>query len=307
ETWGPGFTSRVLPAWSLHVLPVSAWVSSRRSGFLPQSKDMQVRWIGDSKLALVCAWCEISTPSISTSIHRLFMQKAQTYTTALLSLAYSDCSRLPSTSPSGVYAIQPKDTHPLMVYCDMNTTGGGWTVIQRNNGSGELTWDESWTTYKYGFGDLLRDHWVGMEYIYKIASQTIYQVRFVIYDASYNMKYADYNMFLVDNEKNGYKLRLGSYSGTAGDGMTVPETNKLHDNKKFSTRDKDQDSYGGNCASGYGGWWYDACIASNLNDMNRTIVYTLKFSGHNETNENIVWLCKCCINAKVHLLCIASE
>ncbi|XP_051787208.1 fibrinogen-like protein 1-like protein [Erpetoichthys calabaricus] len=179
--------------------------------------------------------------------------------------AYSDCSRLPSTSPSGVYAIQPKDTHPLMVYCDMNTTGGGWTVIQRNNGSGELTWDESWTTYKYGFGDLLRDHWVGMEYIYKIASQTIYQVRFVIYDASYNMKYADYNMFLVDNEKNGYKLRLGSYSGTAGDGMTVPETNKLHDNKKFSTRDKDQDSYGGNCASGYGGWWYDACIASNLN------------------------------------------
>ncbi|XP_039612499.1 fibrinogen-like protein 1-like protein isoform X1 [Polypterus senegalus] len=179
--------------------------------------------------------------------------------------AYSDCSQLPSTSPSGVYVIQPKDTHPLMVYCDMNTTGGGWTVIQRNNGSGELTWDESWTTYKYGFGDLLGDHWVGIEYIHKIASQTIYQVRFVIYDATYNMRYADYNMFLVDNEKNGYKLRLGSYSGTAGDGMTVPETSKLHDNKKFSTRDKDQDSYGGNCASGYGGWWYDACVASNLN------------------------------------------
>uniref|UniRef100_A0A8C4TPF0 Gastric inhibitory polypeptide receptor n=1 Tax=Erpetoichthys calabaricus TaxID=27687 RepID=A0A8C4TPF0_ERPCA len=32
-------------------------VSSGRSVFLPQSKDMQVRWIGDSKLALVCAWC----------------------------------------------------------------------------------------------------------------------------------------------------------------------------------------------------------------------------------------------------------
>uniref|UniRef100_A0A8C4RRU0 Ig-like domain-containing protein n=1 Tax=Erpetoichthys calabaricus TaxID=27687 RepID=A0A8C4RRU0_ERPCA len=57
ETWGPGFASRVLLAWSLHVLPVSAWVSSGRSGFLPQSKDMQVRWIGDSTLALVCAWC----------------------------------------------------------------------------------------------------------------------------------------------------------------------------------------------------------------------------------------------------------
>uniref|UniRef100_A0A8C4RPF4 Calpain-5-like n=1 Tax=Erpetoichthys calabaricus TaxID=27687 RepID=A0A8C4RPF4_ERPCA len=57
ETWGPGFTSRVLPVWSLHVLPVSAWVSSGHSGFLPQSKDMQIRWIGNSKLALVWAWC----------------------------------------------------------------------------------------------------------------------------------------------------------------------------------------------------------------------------------------------------------
>ncbi|XP_039611002.1 fibrinogen-like protein 1-like protein [Polypterus senegalus] len=178
---------------------------------------------------------------------------------------YRDCSQLPSNSPSGLYIIQPKDTHPLMVYCEMNTTGGGWTVIQRNRGSGELTWDESWTTYKYGFGDILQDHWLGMEYIHKIASQTIYEIRFVIYDASNNMKYADYNMFLVDNEKNGYKLRLGSYFGTAGDGMTVPEANKLHDNRKFSTKDKDQDNTSGNCASGYGGWWYDACFASNLN------------------------------------------
>uniref|UniRef100_A0A8C4X8D7 Fibrinogen C-terminal domain-containing protein n=1 Tax=Erpetoichthys calabaricus TaxID=27687 RepID=A0A8C4X8D7_ERPCA len=183
----------------------------------------------------------------------------------LLSLVYRDCSQLPSNSPSGLYVIQPKDTHPLMVYCEMNTTGGGWTVIQRNRGSGELTWDESWTTYKYGFGDILQDHWLGMEYIHKIASQTIYEIRFVIYDASNNMKYADYNMFFVDNETNGYKLRLGSYFGTAGDGMTVPEANKLHDNRKFSTKDKDQDNASGNCASGYGGWWYDACFASNLN------------------------------------------
>merc|ERR1712035_59525 len=39
---------------SLHVLPVSAWVLSGYSGFLPQSKDMQVgdRLIGDSKLTV---------------------------------------------------------------------------------------------------------------------------------------------------------------------------------------------------------------------------------------------------------------
>ena len=42
--------SRGLSVWSLHVLPVLAWVSSGYSGFLPQSKDMHVRLIGDSKL-----------------------------------------------------------------------------------------------------------------------------------------------------------------------------------------------------------------------------------------------------------------
>ena len=38
-----------LSVWSLHVLPVSAWVFSGYSGFLPQSKNM-LRLIGDSKL-----------------------------------------------------------------------------------------------------------------------------------------------------------------------------------------------------------------------------------------------------------------
>ena len=38
-----------LSVWSLHVLPVSAWVFTGYSGFLPQSKNM-LRLIGDSKL-----------------------------------------------------------------------------------------------------------------------------------------------------------------------------------------------------------------------------------------------------------------
>ena len=44
-TWG-------LSVWSLHVLPVYAWVLSGFSGFLPPSKNMHVRLIDDSKLSL---------------------------------------------------------------------------------------------------------------------------------------------------------------------------------------------------------------------------------------------------------------
>ena len=38
--------------WSLHVLPVYAWVLHGYSVFLPLSENMRVRLIGDSKLSL---------------------------------------------------------------------------------------------------------------------------------------------------------------------------------------------------------------------------------------------------------------
>ena len=54
-TWG-------LSVWSLHALPVYAWVLSGYSGFLPPSKNMHVRLIGDTKLSLgvsvsMCGCC----------------------------------------------------------------------------------------------------------------------------------------------------------------------------------------------------------------------------------------------------------
>ena len=47
--WGWGWS---LSVWSLHVLPVYAWVLSGYSGFLPPSKNMHVRLIGVSKIIL---------------------------------------------------------------------------------------------------------------------------------------------------------------------------------------------------------------------------------------------------------------
>ena len=48
----PGPGSRGLSVWSLHVLLVYMWVLSGYSGFLPPSKNMHIRLIGDSKLSL---------------------------------------------------------------------------------------------------------------------------------------------------------------------------------------------------------------------------------------------------------------
>uniref|UniRef100_H0YZ99 Fibrinogen-like protein 1-like protein n=1 Tax=Taeniopygia guttata TaxID=59729 RepID=H0YZ99_TAEGU len=177
-----------------------------------------------------------------------------------------DCSELPAGSPSGVYIIQPTGLHPIMVSCEMSGAGGGWTVIQRNRRDTDITWAESWSTYKHGFGNVHTEFWLGTEYIHQIAKQKVYQVRFVIWDAANNMRFADYNLFSLDDESQGYRLRLGAHSGTAEDAMDSDNPRKVHNNMKFSTKDRDQDTYRGNCASRYGGgWWYSACYSVQLN------------------------------------------
>ncbi|XP_069729986.1 fibrinogen-like protein 1-like protein isoform X2 [Phaenicophaeus curvirostris] len=177
-----------------------------------------------------------------------------------------DCSEIPAGSPSGVYAIEPAGLHPIVVFCEMDMMDGGWTVVQRNHQDTEITWAESWRTYKYGFGDVRTDYWLGTEYIHQITKQKVYQVRFVIWDATNNVWFADYNLFSLDDESQGYRLRLGTYSGTAGDAMDSDNPRKVHNNMKFSTKDRDQDTYRRNCAYSYGGgWWYSACYSVQLN------------------------------------------
>ncbi|XP_009576537.1 PREDICTED: LOW QUALITY PROTEIN: ficolin-1-like [Fulmarus glacialis] len=170
-------------------------------------------------------------------------------------------------SPSGVYVIYPTGLHPIVVYCEMNVTDGGWTVIQRNRQSTEITWAESWSTYKYGFGNVHTEYWLGTEYIHQISKQNVYQVRFLVWDAANNMSFADYSLFSVEDESQGYRLRLGKVSGkNSRDAMASNSASAFHDNMKFSAKDLDQDSHSGNCASSYGGgWWYSACYSVRLN------------------------------------------
>ncbi|XP_051491356.1 fibrinogen-like protein 1-like protein [Apus apus] len=181
-----------------------------------------------------------------------------------------DCSELTAGSPSGVYIIQPTGLHPILVYCEMSGAGGGWTVIQRNRQSTQISWAESWSTYKHGFGNMHTEFWLGTEYIHQITQQKVYQVRFLIWDASNNIHVADYNLFNVEDESQGYRLRLGTYSGTAGDAMDSKNPRNVHNNMKFSTKDRDQDTYRGNCASrAGGGWWFSACYSAQLNVKGR--------------------------------------
>uniref|UniRef100_A0A6P7GP27 Microfibril-associated glycoprotein 4-like n=1 Tax=Diabrotica virgifera virgifera TaxID=50390 RepID=A0A6P7GP27_DIAVI len=63
---------------------------------------------------------------------------------------------------TGIYEIRPKGKS-IQVLCDMETEGGGWTVLQKRfDGSEEFYRD--WRDYKFGFGTLQGEFWLGLEH-----------------------------------------------------------------------------------------------------------------------------------------------
>ena len=148
----------------------------------------------------------------------------------------------------------------IMVPCDMSIDGGGWIVFQRRV-SGSVDFNLAWNAYRDGFGDPNGNFWLGLDKIHKLAGPGKGAIlRVDMKHMTAGTKYEKYTKFEVGNEASGYKLILGGASGDASDSFSG------HSGAKFTTHDKDQDTYAGNCATLYGGgWWYKACANANLN------------------------------------------
>ena len=181
------------------------------------------------------------------------------------SIVFRNCKEILTYgfTKSGVYEINPMDGHGWFdVYCDMETDGGGWVVFQRRE-DGSVNFYRDWTDYKTGFGDLDKEFWLGLDKISRLTKESSQTIRFDLSDFDDNSRYAQYKTFEVGNEASGYVLNVGSYSGDAGDSF-IPQSNGM----KFSTKDKDQDTWDTSCAQTFnGGWWFGDCHHSNLNGM----------------------------------------
>lgn len=71
-------------------------------------------------------------------------------------MAPRDCSdySVMETRKNGVYHVTPDARNRTFeVFCDMESYGGGWTVIQRRL-DGSVSFNRTWTEYKKGFGNL---------------------------------------------------------------------------------------------------------------------------------------------------------
>nr|AOW69401.1 ficolin-like protein 2 [Anthopleura buddemeieri] len=206
---------------------------------------------------------------------RFFVISAQT---ELKVHTFHDCSEYYKfgVRKSGVYTVKPDSQGTFKVYCDMTTDGGGWTVFQRRQ-DGSVDFYRDWQQYKTGFGNLNGEFWLGNDYIHRLSVRTPAVLRVDLEDWRQTKKYAKYNTFSVDDERNKYTLTVGYYYGTAGDSLTAS-----HNGIPFSTKDRDNDqrtSY--NCAIQFkGAWWFKECYRVHLNG---------KYLGDTTEGDGVEW------------------
>ncbi|NP_001085803.1 angiopoietin 1 S homeolog precursor [Xenopus laevis] len=178
---------------------------------------------------------------------------------------FRDCSDLfhAGFNKSGVYTVYINNvSESKKVYCNMDTAGGGWTVIQHRE-DGSVDFQRGWKDYKMGFGSPSGEFWLGNEFIFALTSQRQYTLRIDLTDWEGNHAHSQYDRFHIGNEKQNYRLYLKGHSGTAG-----KQSSLILHGADFSTKDADNDNCMCKCALMLtGGWWFDACGPSNLNGM----------------------------------------
>ncbi|XP_059199174.1 fibrinogen gamma chain [Centropristis striata] len=225
-------------------------------------------------------------------------------------LTGSDCQDVANkgATTSGLYYVKPaKATEQFLVYCEIDSFGRGFTVIQRRR-DGSVDFNKDWNQYKNGFGYLSPDDttefWLGNEKIHLLTTATttiptVLRIELVDWDGT--KKYADYTMFRVGPEVDMYRLTYGYYfggdAGDAFDGYDFGDdpSDKFytsHNGMQFSTHDKDNDKYDGNCAQQDGsGWWMNRCHAAHLNGKYyQGGKYTEKDAGEFGYDNGIIWV-----------------
>ncbi|XP_062403630.1 microfibril-associated glycoprotein 4-like [Sardina pilchardus] len=172
---------------------------------------------------------------------------------------------------SGVYTIYPEgEDSAVEVYCEMscpeneNMEEGHWTVILRRM-DGSVNFDRTYAQYSEGFGYKDGEYWLGLESMHLLTIKgdgNWYSLRVDVEDFAGSKIFALYPTFRVESASAGYRLHIVDFiNGGAGDSL------KAHNGHMFSTFDRDQDTYWGQCAAGHvkGGFWFHKCLNANTN------------------------------------------
>ncbi|XP_037070166.1 fibrinogen C domain-containing protein 1-like [Pollicipes pollicipes] len=153
---------------------------------------------------------------------------------------------------SGLYAISLRGWEAAVpVHCDMETDGGGWTLLQQRRNDSQVVFARSLRQYEEGFGLTGNSHWLGLRAIAALTERGLHTLRVDMWADEH--QYAEYDGFWISGAD--YVITVGKYCGTAGDGLY-----KQHGQKfvacglnQASRRDKTAHGFQSKCQGG--GWW----------------------------------------------------
>ncbi|KAE9553691.1 hypothetical protein FO519_003084 [Halicephalobus sp. NKZ332] len=187
---------------------------------------------------------------------------------------------------SGVYTVKVGATYgsdsnegiSTLVYCDMETDSGGWTLIS----SGNLTSEKTFKQYENGFGNPSdKSVWLGLTQLHLMTNQTSTSLRVIIErcpagslpDETTECIYPVFSVYSSDYQYAVYipnYCQGGNETNARYDGWVRWDKSKL--GPKFFAFDNDSTKF--NCSQEYKktGWWFNdddgvLCGAANLNGV----------------------------------------
>ncbi|XP_040077398.1 ficolin-2-like [Ixodes scapularis] len=178
---------------------------------------------------------------------------------------------------SGEYDIKP-DNKNITVYCDMETNGGGWTVIQRRDASEtyeENLFEKTDEEYEDGFGNASASFWIGTNNIHALTSHPSSDqvLRIKLTKENKETIIVQYGKFQVGPKSDRYRLTYAKFWSPNGtyhdyDGLV------FHNQTRFLVVKEAETGHFCSDSLISGGWWMTSfgCLFSNLNGR--------KFKGH---------------------------
>ena len=147
-------------------------------------------------------------------------------------------------------------------FCDQTTEDGGWTVIlNREPIEVKEDFNRIYVECENGFGDRNGEFWLGLKSIHQLTFSQCSELMVEMEDYNSTEYMARYSEFSVGSPSKYYVLYVAGFSSTP----TIADQLSYHRGKNFTAKDRDQDTWGGNCAERLiGPWWYGGCFKSKL-------------------------------------------
>ncbi|VDN50786.1 unnamed protein product [Dracunculus medinensis] len=154
--------------------------------------------------------------------------------------------------------IKPSSVFPsLFCQCDQE-----WTIIQQRP-YGNAIFNRTFEEYRWFFGKISGDHWIGNEYLHALTKSSAQMVRFEAWDLFGDYRVAYYDNFSVANLSHAYRLNIDGYKQQISN---LSNSMEFHNGRSFSTPDRDEDTSSKHCARYYSaGWWFSNCMKVNFN------------------------------------------